>query len=89
MDVAPPWYTVSGETCSGETRRCGGGDAACQAQAERDGYVPISIYSFCKRDEVRTVPTLNAVVMLALCLAVLAAAVLALTRRARRTRPPR
>ncbi len=27
----PPWYTVTGETCAGETRSCGGGDAACRA----------------------------------------------------------
>jgi hypothetical protein len=84
MDVPPPWYTVAGETCSGETRRCGGGDVACREQAERDGYVAISNYSFCRRDEVHTVPTMNAVVVLVLCAAAVAAVVVRRRLRARR-----
>lgn len=89
MDVPPPWYTATGEACSGETRRCGGGDAACRAQAEREGYVAISNYSFCRQDEVHTVPTMNAVV---LGVVVFFAAALAtffhFRRRARREAPP-
>ena len=85
MDVAPPWTTMTGKTCAGETRRCGGGDATCYAKAERDGYVAISNYSFCKRDEVHTVPTGSGLfVVLATAAAVVAAAVVLVRRRARR-----
>ena len=65
MDVPPPWYTVTGETCSGETRSCGGGDEACRAQAARDGYVARSgsNYAFCKRDETHTVPTAGGAIL--------------------------
>jgi hypothetical protein len=51
MDVAPPWYELSHEVCAGETRGCSGGDAACRQQAEKDGYVAVSLYSFCRREE--------------------------------------
>ena len=73
MDVPPPWYTVTGEACSGETRSCGGGDAACRAQAEHDGYVAISNYSFCRQDEVHTVPTMTAVVVVVVVIGALGA----------------
>ncbi len=56
MDVSPPWYTPTSETCLGETLRCGGGDQACHRQAEHDGYVAVSLYTFCRREDVRTVP---------------------------------
>jgi hypothetical protein len=56
MDEPPPRYELSHDVCSGETRRCGGGDTACYQQAEKDGYVAVSIYSFCRREEVHTVP---------------------------------
>jgi hypothetical protein len=87
MDVPPPWYTVTGETCSGETRSCGGGDEACRAQAARDGYVAMSgsNYAFCKRDETHTVPTAGGVILLALA----AGALVVFWRRTRRARAPR
>lgn len=56
MDVAPPWYELSHEVCSGETRGCSGGDVACREQAAKDGYVAVSNYSFCRREEVHTMP---------------------------------
>jgi hypothetical protein len=34
----------------------GRGDAACHQQAEKDGYVAVSLYAFCRREEVHTVP---------------------------------
>ena len=84
MDVAPPWYTLSAEVCSGETRLCAGGDAACRQQAGRDGYVAVSLYAFCRREEVRTVPRPAGAVLL-LGLLALVAVVL---RRVRRARSP-
>ncbi len=57
MDIPPPWYTPTARICSGETRGCSGGDAACHQQAARDGFVAISTYSFCRREEIHTVPT--------------------------------
>jgi hypothetical protein len=56
MDVAPPWHTLTAEVCSGETRRCPGGDTVCRQQAAKDGYVPVSLHELCRRDEVHTVP---------------------------------
>ena len=56
MDVPPPWYELTHDICAGETRSCAGGDTACHQQAVRDGYVGVSIYSFCRREEVHTVP---------------------------------
>jgi hypothetical protein len=56
MDVPPPLYELTTEACSGPTRRCGGGDVACYQQAEKDGYVRVSLYAFCRRDEIHTVP---------------------------------
>ena len=63
MDVAPPWYTPTAQVCLGETRSCSGGDTACQQQAARDGYVGISLYHFCRRDEVHSVPTAGGAVL--------------------------
>jgi hypothetical protein len=65
MDIAPPWYELGRRGCSGETRGCSGGDEACHAQAEKDGYVAISLYSFCRRDQVRTEPTASGVMLIA------------------------
>ena len=65
MDIAPPWYELSQAGCGGETRRCAGGDQACHADAEKDGYVAISTYSFCRRDEVRTEPRLGGFLLMA------------------------
>ncbi len=56
MDVAPPWYELSHALCSGERRLCGGGDTACRQKAEKDGYVAISPYAFCRQEEVYTIP---------------------------------
>jgi len=56
MDVPPPWYELSHEVCSGETRRCGGGDRACHQQAAADGYVSVSLYELCRREEIHAVP---------------------------------
>ena len=56
MDVAPPWYSMSAETCSGEARHCAGGDTACRQQAQGDGYVAISTYALCRREEIHTIP---------------------------------
>jgi hypothetical protein len=56
VDVSPPWYTPTAQVCLGETRSCEGGDTACHQQAVRDGYVGISIYRYCRRDDVHTVP---------------------------------
>lgn len=56
MDVAPPWYTLTAETCSGDTRSCAGGDTACREQARTEGYVAVSNYAFCRRQEVHTIP---------------------------------
>jgi hypothetical protein len=56
MDVPPPPYQLTTEVCSGPTRRCGGGDLACYQQAEKDGYVRVSLYGFCRQDQIHTVP---------------------------------
>jgi len=82
MDVAPPWYELSHEVCSGETRRCGGGETACVQQAEKDGYVAVSIYSFCRREEVHTVPRPAGAALLVGLLAAISVAL----RRVRRAR---
>jgi hypothetical protein len=84
VDVPPPWYTVAGDTCSGETRSCGGGDDVCRTQAERDGYVAISNYSFCRRAEVHSVPTASGVLLIIVCVGVIAAAIVVAKRRSRR-----
>ncbi len=83
MDVAPPWYELSGQTCSGATRGCSGGDVACREQAEKDGYVAVSNYSFCRRDEVRTVPSTGGFLLMALVLVVAGGAVIGWRRRKR------
>jgi hypothetical protein len=82
MDVTPPWYELSHEVCSGETRRCGGGDAVCHQQAEKDGYVAVSLYAFCRREEVYTVPRPAGAALLVALLAVVGV-VLWRVRRAR------
>jgi hypothetical protein len=82
MDVAPPWYELSHEVCAGEVRRCGGGDAACRQQAEKDGYVAVSLYAFCRREEVHTVPRPAGAALLVALLAVVGV-VLWRVRRAR------
>jgi hypothetical protein len=56
MDEPPPPYELSHEVCWGETRECGRGDMACSQKAEKDGYVAVSRSSFCRREEVHTVP---------------------------------
>jgi len=56
VDVPPPWYALSIDGCASNTRICVGSDAACRDRAQHDGYVAISTYQFCKRDDVRTVP---------------------------------
>jgi hypothetical protein len=66
MDVAPPWYELTHQGCSGETRGCSGGDMACRDQAAKDGYVAVSLYSFCRRDEVRTEPRAGGLLLMAL-----------------------
>jgi hypothetical protein len=82
MDIPPPWYELSHEVCSGEMRRCGGGDAACHQQAEKDGYVAVSLYAFCRREEVHTAPRPAGAALLVGLLAVISVALW----RARRAR---
>jgi hypothetical protein len=85
LDVPPPWYSLSVETCSGRTRICPGGDTACREGVARDGYVAISNYEFCRRDDLRTLPRPAGVAVL---LGVLLAAALAV-RSVRRLRQAR
>ena len=84
MDVPPPWYELRHEVCSGETRRCGGGDTVCHQQAQRDGYVAVSLYEFCRREEIHTIPRPAGVALLVGLLAVVGVALW----RVRRTRSP-
>ena len=84
MDIPPPWYQLSHPACSGTTRSCAGGDGACRNQAAKDGYVAISNYSFCRRDEVRTEPSMSGLGLVAI-LAVAAGAAVIGWRRRRRT----
>ncbi len=57
MDVAPPWYDDWERTsCGGESRRCGGGDKACAEAAEKEGYVRVSLYTFCRKESVHSEP---------------------------------
>ena len=74
MDVPPPPYQLTTEVCSGPTRRCGGGDVACYQRAEKDGYVRVSIYDFCRADDIHTVPRPAGVVLALVFLAVLGCA---------------
>lgn len=83
MDIAPPWYELSHPACTGVTRSCAGGDEACHAAAAKDGYVAVSNYSFCRRDEVRTEPRLGGLLLMALILVAAGAAVVGLRRRRR------
>ncbi|MFS8068939.1 MAG: hypothetical protein ACMG6S_21470 [Byssovorax sp.] len=84
MDIPPPWYQLSNQGCSGTTRSCSGGDQACREQAEKDGYVAVSTYSFCRRDEVRTEPSVNGLVFLVATLAIVAGAAVVGWKRRRR-----
>jgi hypothetical protein len=84
MDVPPPWYELSHDVCFGETRRCGGGDAACRQQVQKDGYIAVSLYSFCRKEEVHTVPRPAGAALLVGFLAVVAVALW----RQRRSRAP-
>jgi hypothetical protein len=61
---------------------CRGGDAACHQQAEKDGYVAVSLYAFCRREEVHTVPRPAGAALLVALLAVVGV-VLWRVRRAR------
>lgn len=83
MDIAPPWYELSHQGCSGETRGCSGGDGACHDQAAKDGYVAISLYSFCRRDQVRTEPRLGGLLLMAALILAAGGAVMAWKRRKR------
>jgi hypothetical protein len=57
MDVAPEWHEDWTRTqCSGETRRCAGGDQACANAAQKDGYVFISNYTLCRKEQVTHTP---------------------------------
>jgi hypothetical protein len=87
MDEPPPWHELSRRICYGETRRCGGGDAACRREAENDGYVSVSLYDFCRREEIHTVPRPASAALLVGLLAVISV-VLWRVRRLRRVRSP-
>lgn len=63
MDVAPEWHSDwSRRTCGGEERRCDGGDKACREQAKSEGYVQISLYSLCRKEDLRSEPGTTAYV---------------------------
>ena len=83
MDVPPPWYQISHPACSGQTRGCSGGDQACREQAAKDGYVAISNYSFCRKDEVHAEPTVSGFGLLAILAVAAGAAVVGWRRRRR------
>ena len=83
MDVAPPWYELTHPGCSGATRGCSGGDAACRDQAVKDGYVAVSLYSYCRRDEVRTEPRLGGLLVMAALVVAGGGAMVAWRRRRR------
>lgn len=83
MDIPPPWYQLSNQGCSGTPRRCAGGDQACRELAGKDGYVAISTYAFCRREEVRTEPSASGLVLLAIPLVAAGAAVIGWKRRRR------
>jgi hypothetical protein len=71
MDVPPPPYQLTTEVCSGATRRCAGGDVACYRQAEKDGYVRVSLYGFCRQDQIHTIPLPAGAALLVVLLAVI------------------
>jgi hypothetical protein len=75
MDVPPPPYQLTEEVCSGPTRHCSGGDVRCVQQAQKDGYVGVRLYEFCKSDDIHTVPRPTGVVLALSLLAVLGCAV--------------
>ncbi len=84
MDVAPPWYELTRSACGGAARGCSGGDEACHAQAAKDGYVAISNYSFCRRDEVRAGPTASGFMLIAALVVVGAGGALVVWKRRKR-----
>jgi hypothetical protein len=47
---------------------------ACRQQAQKDGYVAVSLYSFCRREEVHTVPRPAGAALLVALLAVVGVA---------------
>ena len=63
MDVTPEPYELTTEVCSGPTRSCRGGDVRCVQQAQKDGYVAVRLYEFCRQDEIHTVPRPTGVVL--------------------------
>jgi hypothetical protein len=85
MDIPPPWYQLSHPACSGATRGCAGGDPSCREQAAKDGYVAISHYSFCRRDEVRAEPTMSGIGLLVIFAVAAGAAVVGWRKRRRRS----
>lgn len=88
VDVVPEWYEDwSRASCGAETRRCGGGDQACSAQAAKDGYVRISNYSFCPKDRVEHEPGVAGYAAIGVTLFAALAAGFMWSRRSRR-RPP-
>lgn len=58
MDVAPQWYADwSRPTCSGEVRRCGGGDVPCRDAAIADGFRFYGTYTACRPQDLHTLPS--------------------------------
>ena len=83
MDVAPPWYELTGQACGGAARGCAGPDQACRDQAVKDGYVAVNTYTFCRRDEVRTEPRTGGFLLMAVLLVAVGGAVVGWRRRRR------
>ena len=84
-DVAPEWHDDwSRSYCAGPTKSCAGPDQACREAAKSEGYVPLSLYSLCRTEDVRREPGFTAYLSLALALIVLVVFGVMVWRRKRR-----
>jgi hypothetical protein len=86
MDVPLLPFELIETRCSGQMRRCVGGDKACRKRARDDGYVAISNYVYCRPEDVHTVLLSDGIVLVVVLFAVVAAGAWFAWRRVRRAR---
>ena len=87
LDIAPPFWQPTSARCTNDGRRCGGGDSACRAKAQADGYtVAIGNYQLCRPADTSVEVRESGWILIALLVLAIVGAGVALVLRARAKR---